>query len=275
LHRERIDRAAHLGASWLVEQQHESGGWPTFYRVLGDWPANEIGVDGTVRALRALAVWRAAWHSDERKRAPIDPANLVDRIGAALDRGWQYLTSQQRADGSFVPLWFGNEHQPDKMNPVVGTAQVLVAGAMAGELQSEISQRAVRWLLSAQHAGGGWGPPRAPVDYSDTEKDGFRTWRANEAMAKLCSVEETALATTALLPLCESVPAVANAVSSGLTWLVNAIEQDAHRRPSVIGFYPGKIWYDERMYPLVFAAGALSRAARHLETQRATAVFVP
>ena len=104
-----------------------------------------------------------------------------------------------------------------------------------------MARRAARWLLSAQHLGGGWGPPRAPVDYSGAEKDGFRAWRANEAMAKLCSVEETGLAVTALLPLVDSSEPCAKAVSEGLTWLVNAVEQDAHRRPAVIGFYAGPI----------------------------------
>jgi hypothetical protein len=122
--------------------------------------------------------------------------------------------------------------------------------------------------------GGGWGPPRAPVDYSGAEKDGFRAWRANEAMAKLCSVEETGLAVTALLPLVDSSEPCSKAVSEGLKWLVNAVEQDAHRRPAVIGVSPARLWYHERLYPLVFAAGALSRAERRLTSQRPAAAPV-
>jgi squalene-hopene/tetraprenyl-beta-curcumene cyclase len=137
-----------------------------------------------------------------------------------------------------------------------------------GLLDSEMALHAARWLVSAQHASGGWGPPRAPLDYSGAEKDGFRAWRANEGMAKLCSVEETAMAVSALLPLAETNHSCSRAASNGLTWLAAAMEQDAHRQGAVIGFYPPKIWYHERLYPLVFAAGALSQAARQLEPQR-------
>ena len=125
-----------------------------------------------------------------------------------------------------------------------------------------MAQRAVRWLVAAQHANGGWGPPRAPVDYSGAEKDGLQAWRANESMARLCSVEETSLAVSALVALADSNQAISQAVSRGLTWLINAVEQDGHRRPAIIGFSPSKIWYHERLYPLAFAAGALSRAVR-------------
>jgi squalene-hopene/tetraprenyl-beta-curcumene cyclase len=123
-----------------------------------------------------------------------------------------------------------------------------------------VSQRAVRWLLSAQHSNGGWGPPRIPVDYSGTDRDTSRTWRENDAMAKLCTVEETSLAISALIPLADSNPAISQAVSRSLTWLTAAVEQDAHRRPAIIGFSQAKLWYHERLYPLAFAAGALSRA---------------
>jgi squalene-hopene/tetraprenyl-beta-curcumene cyclase len=177
------------------------------------------------------------------------------------------LESQQGEDGRFNPLWFGNEHQPEDQNPVYGTAQVLIACAELKRLDTEMAHRAARWLLSVQHSTGGWGPPRAPRDYSGAEKDGFRAWRANEAMAKLCSVEETGLAITALLPLVDSSHGASRAVSAGLTWLATAVEQDAHRRPAVIGFYPSKLWYHERLYPLVFAAGAFSRATRLLAPQ--------
>jgi squalene-hopene/tetraprenyl-beta-curcumene cyclase len=73
-------------------------------------------------------------------------------------------------------------------------------------------------------------------------------------------VEETAAAVTALLPLAATTPAFERAVSRGLAWLMNAVEQDRHRQAAIIGFYLPQIWYYDRLYPLVFAAGALSQA---------------
>jgi squalene-hopene/tetraprenyl-beta-curcumene cyclase len=171
-------------------------------------------------------------------------------------------------------LWFGNEHQANQTNPVYGTAQVLLAGAELGRLELNVPQRAIRWLLAAQHSNGGWGPPRIPVDYSGAETDNSRTWRENDAMAKFCTVEETSLAISALIPLADSNPAVSQAVSRGLTWLTAAVEQDAHRRPAIIGFSLAKLWYHERLYPLAFAAGALSRAVRSVSVETPAASHV-
>jgi squalene-hopene/tetraprenyl-beta-curcumene cyclase len=264
---ERIDRAAKLGIVWLLDLQNDDGGWATFYRRAGGFLSEESGPDVTASVLRALAAWNGVWlanmQPDTRHRTPDN-----SRIAAAIERGWRYLESAQRDDGSFIPLWFGNQFHADDENPVIGTSQVLLMCHDLSRSDWGMANRAARWLLSAQHTGGGWGPPRAPVDYSGSEKDGFRAWRANESMAKASSVEETALAVSALIPLtAESLPA-AKAVSAGLNWLVNAVEQDAHRRPATIGFYPSKIWYHERLYPLTFAEAALSRALHALAVER-------
>jgi squalene-hopene/tetraprenyl-beta-curcumene cyclase len=198
----------------------------------------------------------------------------LPRIDSAIERGLTYLAAQQREDGSFYSQWFGNQHHPQGENPVYGTSLVAIACGELGQLESEMAIQAARWLSTAQHANGGWGPPRAPLDYSGADKDGYRAWRANDVLAKFCSVEETALAIMALLPLAETSQVYARAVSNGLAWLTQAVEQDAHRRGAVIGFYFSKLWYHERLYPLVFAAGALSRAVRQLEARQPAAATV-
>lgn len=277
---EQIHQAATLGITWLLEMQNLDGGWPTFYRRTGGFLPDASGPDVTSNALRALAAWRISWNteapSDTRSkiRHGEHPTPDTHRFDAAIEHGWQYLESIQRDDGSFVPRWFGNEFQPDDQNPVIGTAKVLLMCHELSRSDWGMAKRAARWLLSAQHTGGGWGPPRAPLDYSNAEKDGFRAWRANEAMAKSSSVEETALTVAALLPLASTSQPVSKAVSAGLIWLANAIEQDAHRRPAVVGFYPSRIWYHERLYPLVFAETALSRAHQVLAIERPATTHV-
>ena len=269
--RKRLERAADRGIQWLLDLQNEDGGWPTYYRDDSLRQHEESSPDVTSQVLRSLAAWWREWQMDVGDVAQQRRSNIDERMVRAVESGWRYLEAQQRTDGSFIPLWFGNEHQPNERNPVYGTAQVLLASMEAGRLESNMAQRAARWLVAAQHANGGWGPPRSPVDYSGAEKDGFGARRTNEAMASFCSIEETSLALSALIALAGSNAACSQAVSRGLAWLINAVEQDGHRRPAIVGYYLPKLWYYERLYPLVFAAGALTRAVRSLAPATPTA----
>jgi squalene-hopene/tetraprenyl-beta-curcumene cyclase len=72
-------------------------------------------------------------------------------------------------------------------------------------------------------------------------------------------VEETALAVEALLASADT-EKIASTVDAGVTWLVRATEDGRIADDSPIGFYFAKLWYHERLYPLIFAASALGRA---------------
>lgn len=267
--RERIERAARMGVRWLLDAQNTDGGWPTFQHGGDFMSAEPSGVDLTAHALRALAAWQREWRLETpRVVPPQEHAELDEQISAAVTRGVDYLATQQREDGSFIPMWFGNESQPDETNPVIGTSLVLTACAELGQLDSEMARRAANWLLTAEHAGGGWGPPRVPLDYSGTYRPGTRTWRENDALAQCCTVEETALSVAALLPLSNANVIYAQAVSKGLNWLADAVEQDRHRRPAVLGWCFPRLWYHERLQGLLLASAALSRAAAQLTPQR-------
>jgi squalene-hopene/tetraprenyl-beta-curcumene cyclase len=70
-------------------------------------------------------------------------------------------------------------------------------------------------------------------------------------------VEETALAVEVLIDL-----APGDAVNRGVAWLVEAVESGRFRDPTPIGFYFAKLWYFEKLYPLIFTVAALGRAGR-------------
>jgi squalene-hopene/tetraprenyl-beta-curcumene cyclase len=53
-----------------------------------------------------------------------------------------------------------------------------------------------------------------------------------------------------------------------VNWLMEAIESGAWREPSPIGFYFAKLWYFERLYPLIFTAGALNAVVQQEEAIR-------
>jgi squalene-hopene/tetraprenyl-beta-curcumene cyclase len=269
------EAAVRRGIEWLLGQQTEDGGWPAYCSCASVVFTDRTAVDSTALAVSALSEWLRLWRRsvESSQISPRQPA-LADRVAASIERALAWLVSQQRDDGSFVPLGFGNEHQPNEANPVGGTALVLAMCVQLEQMETPLARRAANWLLTAQHAAGGWGPPRVPLDYSGTYRTGAPSWRENDALAQFCTVEETALAVTALVPLVNTNVIYANAVSKGLAWLADAIEQDRHRRPGVLGWCFTRLWYHERLYPLVFAAGALSRAVGQLAPVRPAAAHV-
>jgi len=154
-----------------------------------------------------------------------------------------FLTRHQRADGSWLPLWFGNQHAPNDENPTYGTARVLAAYRDLDKMNTEPARRGVAWLLVAQNADGGWGG----------------------AAGVPSSMEETALAVEVLL---DAGPDAEVAVNKGLAWLVQQVEAGGLHHPTPIGFYFAKLWYFEKLYPIIFTVAALGRALRKLSHRR-------
>tara|TARA_R110002073_G_scaffold162735_1_gene318658 strand:- start:36 stop:491 length:456 start_codon:yes stop_codon:yes gene_type:complete len=140
---------------------------------------------------------------------------------------------RQRPDGSWVPLWFGNQHGNDDENPVYGTAKVLAYFRGNPGRLPEI-ERAAEWLASVQNSNGGWG--------------------GGAGIAP--SVEETALAAEVLLEF----PAYRKNAFDGISWLIDKVVDGSVCVPTPIGFYFARLWYFERLYPLIFAVSALRRA---------------
>ncbi len=233
----QLELAAVTGIVWLLGLQNRDGGWPTFCRGWGKLPFDRSGVDLTAHAIRALHAWDRAGKSTRQ--------DLQTRMLAAINRGFSFLARQQRADGSWVPLWFGNQDDPAEENPVYGTGRVLLAYRGLGRLADEPARRGLRWLASNQNGDGGWGG--AGPGLSGGREDGAS------------SVEETAVAVEALASV-ESGSEFEPALDDGLRWLIGAVESGRHRRASPIGFYFARLWYYEKLYPLVFTVSALGRA---------------
>ena len=227
--------AAVAGAQWLLDLQNSDGGIPTFCRGWGHLPFDRSSPDLTAHALHAWAAWR-----DEL------PSELRARVHTAMARAVHYLDTQRGSAGEWIPLWFGNQHAPDDINPLYGTARVLHALAACNAPENIVRlDDAERWLCATQNADGGWGG----------------------AAGIASSIEETALAVDALAGcLAKGRPseAMETALARGAMWLVERVESGVWREPAPIGFYFAKLWYFERLYPLIFTVGALGRAANLL-----------
>jgi squalene-hopene/tetraprenyl-beta-curcumene cyclase len=212
---------------WLLGLQNRDGGIPTFCRGWGALPFDRSSPDLTAHTLRAWSAW-----------LPQLDSALKDRTLRGIERGLAFLARVQRADGSWLPLWFGNEHAPDDENPLYGTTHVVLALRELRErgfhFPDALLERALGWLASRQDAEGGWsGAADGPA-----------------------SIEETALAVEALAGT-----ASVAAVERGVAWLAARIEDGTWREPAPIGFYFAKLWYFEKLYPMIFTVGALGRVA--------------
>lgn len=214
------------GIRWLLDLQNRDGGWPTFCRGWGTLPFDRSSADLTAHAIRAITAWMRSTALDDR---------LLNRGRLACRRGFEYLSRVQRPDGSWLPLWFGNQFADQDENPVYGTTRVLAAYRDADMLDYPQATRGIHWLESAQNADGGWGGDR-----------GIES-----------SVEETSLATEILL----SGSNISRHAEAGLGWLCDCVDNEEFTTTTPIGFYFAKLWYFEELYPVIFCTSALGRAA--------------
>lgn len=150
--RKRIESAALKAIRWLLRLQNHDGGWPTFCRGWGRLPFDRSGTDLTAHVLRALR-W---WPLEPDRFALEPPGEAMDRLDDAAQRIW-FLKAHQHQDGSWSPLWFGNQVHPQEDNPVYGTARVLMAYRDHELMDSPEAQRGVAWLVANQNEDGGWG----------------------------------------------------------------------------------------------------------------------
>ncbi|MCR9208669.1 MAG: squalene--hopene cyclase [bacterium] len=256
-------KACDRGVDWLLGLQNRDGGWPTFCRGWGKLPFDRSSNDLTAHALRAIACLPKR-DSAKRERA--------------VRRGLQFLRKNQQADGSWLPLWFGNQDRPEEDNPIYGTSRVLVDVSPA--LGHDAILRGLQYLIESQNSDGGWGGGES-VRETFGLPEGF-----------ISSMEETALAVEALVSwwarICgdeggqaaeKDIPdgspwdasmrsALRAAILSGTRWLIDAVQRERHQVAWPIGFYFAKLWYYERLYPLVYTTAALGRVMQRDELLR-------
>ena len=150
-----------------------------------------------------------------------------------------FLERAQRADGAWVPLWFGNEHAAGEENPTYGTARVLIG--LSAFAAAACRRRGLAWLLAAQNADGGWGGDRGVP--STIEETGI-------ALAAICSCNEDG-----------DRAAITASASRAAHWLEEATARPGDPPAAPIGLYFAKLWYFEDLYPIIFAVAGLSAYA--------------
>jgi squalene-hopene/tetraprenyl-beta-curcumene cyclase len=286
--RRRIDAATRDGAEWLLKLQNRNGGWPTFCRGWGKLPFDRSSTDLTAHAIRALV--SPGGPPDDWQRASADAGPAAGRkLARAVRAGVRFLHAEQRRDGAWLPLWFGNQDDPNESNPVYGTARVLLLGP--GLLGDEATRRGLDFLLGCQNPDGGWGGGPSVQAWLQSRS------QVSPESGVTSSIEETALAVDALarchaaasserrgvsdrtLPAGAADQAgtsaraatgawgggtsrIEAAIIRGVDFLLSAVAERRHDVPWPIGFYFAKLWYHERLYPLIFSVAALGSYLR-------------
>lgn len=232
--KERVKKEVLAGIKWLQHLQNSDGGFPTFSKGWGKLPFDQSCSDLTGHCLLAVSAVLETYKHELQN-------NEVRLLEKMFNSALKYLEKNQSKNGSWLPLWFGNQLTGNHANPVYGTAKVVtyLKDVTRHYWQNEqtrlrldkIIQKGIDFLISVQNKNGSWG--------GDKSVPG--------------SMEETALAVSALastenLKICRA----------GLDWLAGFYLKNGFK-PAPIGLYFASLWYDENMYPVTAYLEALTR----------------
>ncbi len=235
---QEIQKEIFDAVNWLLLLQNSDGGFPTFSKGWGKLPFDQSCSDLTGHCFLALATVSEVYKKE------ISPL-FQKKIDSSIEKSLLYLENHQQENGSWLPLWFGNQFTSNHTNPVYGTARVIsylndtlrffTPGSKILLKISQLIEGGKNYLVEAQNKDGSWG--------GDKSVPG--------------SIEETALAVSALT----STEYNSNC-KGGLNWLDSYFKQNG-LKPAPIGLYFASLWYDEKLYPLTFYLDAISRSLKY------------
>ncbi len=221
------------GCRWLTNLQNKDGGFPTFCRGWGRLPFDSSCADLTGHALLAL-------NKSLEILGDKMSIEFQTNVKQCIARSFGFLWKAQNDNGCWYPLWFGNQFTSDQKNPVYGTAKVtiylkdsLLCNSLDDNMKNNIGRmvtNAQNYLLKQQNENGSWGG----------------------AIGVPGSIEESSLAISALIGKDP------DTLLKGFEWLENEFNNNG-LRSNPIGLYFAMLWYDEKLYPLIYYVEALRR----------------
>lgn len=232
--KEKVKMEVLAGAKWLQQLQNSDGGFPTFSKGWGKLPFDQSCSDLTGHCLLAVSLILETYKSELKNKE-------LQVLGKIFNNSLKYLEKNQSKNGSWLPLWFGNQLTSNNTNPVYGTAKVVTYLKDASSHQwinelvcnrlGKMIQKGNHFLMSVQNDDGSWG--------GDKSIPG--------------SMEETALTVSALAS-----PENMKICKAGLNWLDEFYLKNGFK-PAPVGLYFASLWYDEKMYPVTAYLEALTR----------------
>lgn len=224
------------GVRWLLWLQNKDGGMPTFCKGWGKLPFDRSSPDISAHALLAFDRWMK-----------VLPEDLKHRCQKSSRRMLHWMEQHQAADGSWTPLWFGDQDTPSGQAPVYGTATAVdYLAALTDPKARAIVHKGVSYILSTQNPDGGWGGAAgiaSKVTY---------TARAIGALA-------AASAQGAFSPATAQDSLAQKAVERGFDFLYEKFQSGTLLQAEPIGLYFAKLWYSEELYNITFTLNALHK----------------
>jgi squalene-hopene/tetraprenyl-beta-curcumene cyclase len=210
------------GVKWLMALQNNDGGMPTFCKGWGKLPFDRSSADITAHALLALGSWRKQL-----------PAALQIQVENSEKRLLTWLETHQAEDGSWTPLWFGDQDSDNEASPVYGTATALDYLAQLS-FSSTMTQRGIEFLLQSQNEDGGWGGKKG------VESKATLTGKALSALAGYADTPKAAM-------------------ERAVDYLLKRHDEGTLLKNEPIGLYFARLWYSEELYPLIFVLDGLKK----------------
>ena len=218
------------GIRWLMDLQNRDGGMPTFCKGWGKLPFDRSSADISAHAVLAMELWKDQLPEPLKRRCKESILNLL-----------RWIVNAQSAEGSWTPLWFGDQNASDEKSPVYGTATVVdYLSVSENPAAKMVADKGVNYLLSAQNEDGGWGGAKGVASKATL------TARALAALSSHLTEDDKALA-------------------RGVDFLYERYITGRLLEKEPIGLYFSRLWYSEELYSPTFLLYALKRLIKSKE----------
>ncbi|MDL2281650.1 squalene--hopene cyclase [Parabacteroides sp. OttesenSCG-928-G06] len=212
------------GIEWLLDLQNGDGGMPTFCKGWGKLPFDRSSPDISAHAILAYQLWMDALPDALRRRCKI-----------SMQRMLKWMQTIQATDGSWTPLWFGDQDAGDERSPVYATAMTVEYLSGSKEpIAREMIQKGREYILATQNADGGWGGAK------DVPSKVTLTARALSALASYPDADRKVM-------------------TRAFDYISRLYEAGELFRAEPIGLYFSRLWYSEEMYNITFVLNALKK----------------